>query len=97
MLLQLQELDAALSVMNQLFPFFQKIVVQIESIAPHAPGKTKLDTAMEVTKNALATAGNDAATITSVAAMAPSMISLAKAQYNATLQNVQVQADPSAS
>lgn len=85
MLLQLQELSAALQVATQLFPFFQQVVASIESLAPHAPGPTKLDAAMAITQHALTTAGNDVAAVTQVATMAPSMIGLAKAQFNAQL------------
>jgi hypothetical protein len=89
MLLQLQELDAFLAVATQLFPLVEKVVTSIEAMAPHAPGPSKLDTAMSITKQALTAAGNDADVVAKAAAIAPSMIGLAKAQYNATLANVQ--------
>lgn len=97
MLLQLQEAEAAIAVANQLFPLLSRIVQAVEALAPHAPGPTKLDTAMAIAQNALTVAGNDATTVTQVATMAPSLIGLAKAQYNANLAAVQAKQPASAS
>ena len=81
--MNLAELNVALNLANQLFPFFAKIVRSVEDMAPHAPGPTKLDAAMAMTQNALATASTDATAVAGVVSMAPAMIALAKAQYNA--------------
>ena len=81
--MNLAELNVALNLANQLFPFFAKIVRSVEDMAPHAPGPTKLDAAMAMTQNALATASTDTNAIAGVVGMAPAMIALAKAQYNA--------------
>jgi len=83
--MNLAEMNAALSVATQLFPFFSNIVKSIEAMAPHAPGPTKLDAALAMTQTALSTASTDTAAVASAVNMAPSMIALAKAQYNAEL------------
>lgn len=83
--MNLVELNAALEVSTQLFPFFTNIVKSIESSFSKASGPTKLDAAMTLTQNALTVASTDAASITSVTSMAPSLIAAAKAQYNADL------------
>lgn len=83
--MNLAELNAALEVATQLFPFFTNVVKSIEGAFHMAPGPTKLDTAMAMTQTALAAASADTATVTAVTSMAPNLIALAKAQYNAEL------------
>lgn len=83
--MNLAELNAALEVATQLFPFFTNVVKSIEGSFSKAPGPTKLDTAMALTQTALATVSADTASIAAVTSVAPNLIALAKAQYNADL------------
>lgn len=84
-MIQVTKLNAALDVATMLFPFLSRMVAAVEALAPHAPGSTKLDAVMATMQSALTTADTDVSAVNSAVSMAPGLIALAKAQYNAAL------------